>query len=267
MFNIFTIKNIEENDCTFFKEFHSKYHVITFYYLISCQVDDEYLEKNATELPYEFEYEINKLYVSNIARGIVLTRPNIDDNSRSISFTNSFNSSFPDKTYTDIYFSINNIQQFFAIFSLTEGIILNLLKENGYQNLKNYEIPKILFEFLDQNNLTSNFFQELNNNTPIYDKESFEAFWTFIRKIRNIIGHTFGILSDRNIEDLKNAFYNFYNSLPNSRTNNLFKVLLTLEDDFQDLKKDNFIKLSDDIWNFSRSFFIFLFEGLNTTLK
>lgn len=156
--------------------------------------------------------------------------------------------------------------------------MLNFLNIKGKKTKKNFKIIENLFKLLEEENKKNKFLEKISDKTYLRNLENLEKLWDFLRKIRNLIAHSYGIMDEKNIKKINEMIGEIISMLD-------FPTLTLLSDRDSLLNPWEGIPERDDIINrpilkenyiipfdsitcrFFRNFFIYFMESLNETFK
>ena len=285
--NSISIKKLKDDDCDFFKKFHERYCSIMIPSQLNASnflsLSDTELASLTTLIEEDTVQEMEEIYQMFLAIGIEFVSP-VFSEERELPINSVQKKVFPNYSMKDTYLLFLNFEEFLSIFSTVEKVLMELLKENNIPTQVSAKIPDNLLALLKQKNLTSKFLYNLGNKTFIKNEESFRSAWDLSRTIRNILSHSYGNISEKNITQINSAINNFFNELYtslDSQTLLFINILLNrntllnpVEGPSTDkdivnrpvLEKDKFLHLDPTFSNFTRNFFVYFMESLNDTL-
>lgn len=285
--NSISIKKLKDDDCDFFKKFHERYCSIMIPSQLNASnfvsLSDDDLASLTDLIENEAIHEMKKINWGLLTMGIDVTNP-VFSEERELPINSVQKKVFPTYSMKETYLLFLNFEEFLSIFSTVEKILKELLEENNIKTKVSAEIPANLLDFLKQKGLTSKFFSNLGNKTFIKNEKSFCSFWNLSRTIRNILGHSYGNISEKNITQVNSSINNFLCELQTSLDDQTFLIITGLLDDntllnsFEGpsndkdiinrpvLEKDKFLHLDPIFSSFTRNFFVYFMESLNDTL-
>lgn len=197
---------------------------------------------------------------------------------REFSLKNIYNDQFKGKNILEIFEVISNIEEFISLFIIVEDSLLNFLNIKGKKTKKNFKIIENLFKLLEEENKKNKFLEKISDKTYLRNLENLEKLWDFLRKIRNLIAHSYGIMDEKNIKKI-NEMIGEIISMLDFPTLTLLSDMDSLlnpwegipkRDDIinRPILKENYIIPFDSITcRFFRNFFIYFMESLNETFK
>lgn len=276
-----SIKKIENNDCDFFKKFSVKYSMVMFASLMKLSIFEklslEELEVYIKEKEKKSKIEMQEIEAIFLGMGLEIETSVLEEE-REFSLKNIYNDQFKGKNILEIFEVISNIEEFISLFIIVEDSLLNFLNIKGKKTKKNFKIIENLFKLLEEENKKNKFLEKISDKTYLRNLENLEKLWDFLRKIRNLIAHSYGIMDEKNIKKI-NEMIGEIISMLDFPTLTLLSDMDSLlnpwegipkRDDIinRPILKENYIIPFDSITcRFFRNFFIYFMESLNETFK
>ncbi|WP_338952943.1 hypothetical protein [Fusobacterium nucleatum] len=287
IWNSISIKKIEENDCNFFKKFHTRYSLVMFGSLMKLNLFENVIDKNIKNLKKLEDYIQNKvehskkemLEIREVFRVMGFEiESSVFDEKRELSLKHIFNEQFKEKNILEIFEIISNMEEFISLFIIVENSLINFLNSKGKKTKKAFKIIEDLKILLEEENKKDKFLEKISDKTYLRNLENLEKLWDFLRKIRNLIAHSYGIMNKKNIKKINEMIGEIISMLD-------FPILTLLSDVDSLLNPWEGIPERDDIINrpilkenyiipfdsitcrFFRNFFIYFMESLNETFK
>ena len=281
IWNSISIKKIEDNDCEFFKKFSVKYSMVMFASLMKLNIFEkislEELENYIKEKEKHSKIEMKEIEAFFLGIGLEIETSVLEEE-REFSLKNIYNDQFKGKNILEIFEVISNIEEFISLFIIVEDSLLNFLNTKGEKTKKNFKIIENLFKLLEEENKKNKFLEKISDKTYLRNLENLEKLWDFLRKIRNLIAHSYGIMNEKNIKKI-NEMIGEIISMLDFPTLTLLSDMDSLlnpwegipeRDDIinRPILKENYIIPFDSITcRFFRNFFIYFMESLNETFK
>ena len=281
IWNSISIKKIEDNDCEFFKKFSVKYSMVMFASLMKLNIFEkislEELENYIKEKEKHSKIEMKEIEAFFLGIGLEIETSVLEEE-REFSLKNIYNDQFKGKNILEIFEVISNIEEFISLFIIVEDSLLNFLNIKGKKTKKNFKIIENLFKLLEEENKKNKFLEKISDKTYLRNLENLEKLWDFLRKIRNLIAHSYGIMDEKNIKKI-NEMIGEIISMLDFPTLTLLSDMDSLlnpwegipkRDDIinRPILKENYIIPFDSITcRFFRNFFIYFMESLNETFK
>ncbi|CDA09035.1 hypothetical protein [Fusobacterium sp. CAG:649] len=281
IWNSISIKKIEDNDCEFFKKFSVKYSMVMFASLMKLNIFEkislEELENYIKEKEKHSKIEMKEIEAFFLGIGLEIETSVLKEE-REFSLKNIYNDQFKGKNILEIFEVISNIEEFISLFIIVEDSLLNFLNTKGKKTKKNFKIIENLFKLLEEENKKNKFLEKISDKTYLRNLENLEKLWDFLRKIRNLIAHSYGIMNEKNIKKI-NEMIGEIISMLDFPTLTLLSDMDSLlnpwegipeRDDIinRPILKENYIIPFDSITcRFFRNFFIYFMESLNETFK
>ena len=264
-----SIKKIENNDCDFFKKFSVKYSMVMFASLMKLSIFEklslEELEVYIKEKEKKSKIEMQEIEAIFLGMGLEIETSVLEEE-REFSLKNIYNDQFKGKNILEIFEVISNIEEFISLFIIVEDILMKFLNDKGESTNKSSEIIENLIIFLKKENKKSKFLKDM------------KEIWSLLRKIRNLIAHSYGDMNEENIEVINKMIQKIISILDISTwllLSNMDSLLNPFEgiserDDIinRPFFKEGYIIPFDSITcRFFRNFFIYFMESLNETFK
>lgn len=281
IWNSISIKKIEDNDCEFFKKFSVKYSMVMFASLMKLNIFEkislEELENYIKEKEKHSKIEMKEIEAFFLGIGLEIETSVLEEE-REFLLKNIYNDQFKGKNILEIFEVISNIEEFISLFIIVEDSLLNFLNTKGEKTKKNFKIIENLFKLLEEENKKNKFLEKISDKTYLRNLENLEKLWDFLRKIRNLIAHSYGIMNEKNIKKI-NEMIGEIISMLDFPTLTLLSDMDSLlnpwegipeRDDIinRPILKENYIIPFDSITcRFFRNFFIYFMESLNETFK
>ena len=281
IWNSISIKKIEDNDCEFFKKFSVKYSMVMFASLMKLNIFEkislEELENYIKEKEKHSKIEMKEIEAFFLGIGLEIETSVLEEE-REFSLKNIYNDQFKGKNILEIFEVISNIEEFISLFIIVEDSLLNFLNTKGEKTKKNFKIIENLFKLLEEENKKNKFLEKISDKTYLRNLENLEKLWDFLRKIRNLIAHSYGIMNEKNIKKI-NEMIGEIISMLDFPTLTLLSDMDSLlnpwegipeRDDIinRPILKENYIIPFDSITcRFFRNFIIYFMESLNETFK
>lgn len=287
IWNSISIKKIEDNDCDFFKKFSVKYSMVMFASLMKLNLFENVIDKNIKNLKKLEDYIQNKvehskkemLEIREVFRTMGFEiESSVFDEKRELSLKDIFNEQFKEKNISEIFEIISNMEEFISLFIIVEDVLTKFLNDKGESTIKSSEIIKNLIILLKKENKKAKFLREMKDKTCLKNFKDLKEIWSLLRKIRNLIAHSYGIMNEKNIKKINEMIGKIISMLD-------FPILALLLDRDSLLNPREGISERDDIINrpilkegymipfdsltcrFFRNFFVYFMESLNETFK
>lgn len=276
-----SIKKIENNDCDFFKKFSVKYSMVMFASLMKLSIFEklslEELEVYIKEKEKKSKIEMQEIEAIFLGMGLEIETSVLEEE-REFSLKNIYNDQFKGKNILEIFEVISNIEEFISLFIIVEDILMKFLNDKGESTNKSSEIIENLIIFLKKENKKSKFLKEMKDKTYLKNFKDLKEIWSLLRKIRNLIAHSYGDMNEENIEVINKMIQKIISILDISTwllLSNMDSLLNPFEgiserDDIinRPFFKEGYIIPFDSITcRFFRNFFIYFMESLNETFK
>lgn len=287
IWNSISIKKIEENDCNFFKKFHTRYSLVMFGSLMKLNLFENVIDKNIKNLKKLEDYIQNKvehskkemLEIREVFRMMDFEiESSVFDEKRELSLKDIFNEQFKEKNISEIFEIISNMEEFISLFIIVENSLINFLNSKGKKTKKAFKIIEDLKILLEEENKKDKFLEKIAKKTYLKKYDDLEKYWNLLRRMRNLISHSYGVMEEKDIEYINEILNEIISMLD-------FPILTLLSDRDSLLNPQEGIPERDDIINrpilkenyiipfdsitcrFFRNFFIYFMESLNETFK
>lgn len=277
IWNSISIKKIEDNDCDFFKKFSVKYSMVMFVSLMKLNLFENVIDKNIKNLKKLEDYIQNKvehskkemLEIREVFRTMGFEiESSVFDEKRELSLKDIFNEQFKEKNISEIFEIISNMEEFISLFIIVENSLINFLNSKGKNTEKASKIIKDLKILLEEENKKDKFLEKIAKKTYLKKYDDLEKYWNLLRRMRNLISHSYGVMEEKDIEYINKILNEIISMLD-------FPILALLLDRDSLLNplerpilKENYIIPFDSITcRFFRNFFIYFMESLNETFK
>ena len=287
IWNSISIKKIEDNDCDFFKKFSIKYSMVMFASLMKLNLFENVIDKNIKNLKKLEDYIQNKvehskkemLEIREVFRAMGFEiESSVFDEKRELSLKDIFNEQFKEKNISEIFEIISNMEEFISLFIIVENSLINFLNSKGKNTKKAFKIIEDLKILLEEENKKDKFLEKIAKKTYLKKYEDLEKYWNLLRRMRNLISHSYGVMEEKDIKYINEILNEIISMLD-------FPILALLSDRDTLLNPWEWITERDDIVNrpilkenyiipfdsitcrFFRNFFIYFMESLNETFK